>query len=325
MSGTAQTNTERRHAPPAALLIAGPTASGKSAIALAVAKELKGMIINTDSMQVYRDVPILTAQPDAAARAQAPHRLYGVLDAGEVCSAGRWLALAAEALAEARKCGMLPIFVGGTGLYFRALTEGLAPVSAIPEPVRRQARALYEELGGERFRARLAVRDPESAARLPPGDRQRLIRAWEVVTATGRPLAEWQAQNAAPLLSGPDLRLALMPDRDWLYGRCEARFDAMLAAGAVDEVKALQARGLPPDRPVMKALGVPQLGAFLAGECSLEAAVAAAKTATRRYAKRQMTWIKTQMISWNIISAQDSERLTEKIFTIIRENALTLR
>ncbi len=301
-----------------AILIAGPTATGKSAIALDVAEEVGGLIINTDSMQVYRDLHILTARPDAAALARAPHRLYGVLDAQEKCSVGRWLDLAKGALEEARSLGKAPIFVGGTGLYFKALEEGLSPLPPIPEELVAGASALYEEIGGEAFRDRLAVRDPVSAARLPGGDRQRLIRAWSVVEATGRTLSDWHQIKGKPLLTGPRVGVVLEPERDWLYARCNERFDAMMAAGAWDEVAALAARRLPHDLPALRALGVRPLMRVLAGDLPLEDAVSQAKTLTRRYAKRQMTWFRNQMMSWKHINTQDSISFRDKIFTHIR-------
>lgn len=308
-----------------AILIAGPTASGKSALALDVAQEVNGLIINTDSMQVYRDLPILTARPGAASLARAPHRLYGVLGAQEKCSAGRWLELAGAALEEARETGKTPIFVGGTGLYFRALEEGLAPVPPVPEDCQTRAAALYDEIGGPAFRAALAARDPESAARLPGADRQRLIRAWGVVEATGTPLSAWQKIKVKPLFTGPRLGFVLAPERVWLYQRCDARFDAMMAAGALDEVRALRARGLAPALPALRALGVRPLLRALDGELPLTQAVTEAKTLTRRYAKRQMTWFRTQMIAWRHIKMEELERIRDEIFTNIRTYFLTGR
>ena len=305
------------------ILIAGPTASGKSAVALKLAQALRGVIINADSMQVYRDLRVLTSRPTAEQEAQAPHRLYGVLGAEVNCSVGRWLELAKEALTESRREDWQPIFTGGTGLYFKALTEGLVQVPDIPNAVRQEARQLFAELGGVRFRQSLAERDPEAAARLPSSDRQRLIRAWEVVAATGIPLKDWQQTEAgAPLVAHP-IRIVLEPDRASLYDRCDVRFDRMIAEGGIDEVRSLMVRGLAPDLPAMKALGVPPLIAALEGKCTMDEAINTAKTATRHYAKRQMTWVRNQMISWNSISEQDSERIYDKIFSIIRENTLT--
>ncbi len=308
-----------------AILIAGPTATGKSALGLDVAEEVDGLIINTDSMQVYRDLPILTARPGAAALARAPHRLYGVLGAQEKCSVGRWLELAAQALKQARVLGKTPIFVGGTGLYFKALEEGLSPLPPVPDEIQARAAALFAEIGGEAFRAALAARDPDAAARLPSGDRQRLIRAWSVGEATGRSLSDWHQIKGKPLLTGPRLGLVLEPDRAWLYERCNARFDAMMAAGALAEVEALAARRLAPDLPALRALGVRPLMRSLAGDLPLEEAVSHAKTLTRRYAKRQMTWFGNQIMSWKRINTQDMESVRGKIFSFIRENILTGR
>jgi tRNA dimethylallyltransferase len=215
------------------VLIAGPTASGKSTLALALAEAFEGVIINADSMQVYRELEILTARPDRAALARAPHRLYGVLGAEPPCSAGRWRGLALDEIAAARRAGQTPILVGGSGLYFRALTRGLAPVPDIAHEVRSAATGLYQRLGGERFHALLVERDPAMAARLGPGDRQRLTRAWEVLEATGASLAEWQgAEPQGPGLEGPVATLLLEPPRAALYARCDRRFAAMVAAGA---------------------------------------------------------------------------------------------
>ncbi|MCA8931742.1 MAG: tRNA (adenosine(37)-N6)-dimethylallyltransferase MiaA [Rhodospirillaceae bacterium] len=277
------------------LVVAGPTASGKSALAADLAEELGGVVINADSMQVYRDLAILTARPDAAALARVPHRLYGVIDGAEACSAARWRDLAQVEIAKAQAAGLLPIVVGGTGLYLRALTGGLAPVPAIPSEIRAEALAMVETQGLAALRADLARRDPEMAGRLRPSDRQRLIRAWEVVVATGRSLAQWQADPAPP---GPAARwVIVLPERAGLYAACNARLHAMVAAGALEEVRRLAARGLDPDLPAMKALGVPDLAAHLRGEVTLEAAIAAAQQATRRYAKRQTTWLRTQVMA----------------------------
>jgi len=275
------------------VVVAGPTASGKSALALDLAEAHGGEIINADSMQVYRDLRVLTARPDAAAEARAPHRLYGVLDAAEACSAARWRTMALDAIAAARASGRLPILVGGTGLYIEALLDGIAAVPDIPPELRAATRALHAELGGAAFRALLAARDAEMAARLDPGDGQRLVRAFEVVEATGVSLAEWRRRpTAEPGLAGPVLRILLQPERAALYAACDARVPAMVAAGALDEVAALVARGLAPDLPAMKALGVRPFARHLAGEIDLDAAVAAVRQETRRYAKRQSTWFR---------------------------------
>jgi tRNA dimethylallyltransferase len=303
--------------PETPILIAGPTASGKSALALTLAEELGGIVINADAMQVYRDLRVMTARPTPADEARVPHRLYGVLDAAEPGSVGAWLAPAEEALAEARRIGRRPIVVGGSGLYFRALTEGLSPIPSIPASHREEARALHDQIGADAFRARLGAHDPDAAARIAASDTQRLLRAWAVFAATGRPLSQWQKLQGQPL-AGSAVRVVVEPDREGLYAAIEARLDAMVAGGGLEEVRRLLARRLDPGLPAMKALGVPQFRAVLEGEKSLEEAVEAAKTATRRYAKRQMTWFRNQMMSWERLISQDSERIKQEIFILIR-------
>lgn len=316
---------------PPVLIVTGPTASGKSGLALALARALSGVVINADAMQVYRELAVLTARPGPADCAAAPHRLYGLLPGAEACSAGRWRALALEEIAAARTAGRLPILVGGTGLYLRALTGGLVDLPAVPETTRRAARQRHQALGGETFHAELARSDPAMAARLDPGDSQRLIRAWEVLEATGRSLADWQDGGGAPLAPYRFARIVLQPPREALFAACDGRFRRMLEAGALDEVRALVALGLDPALPVMKALGVPELAAHLRGELDLEAAVAQAQQATRRYAKRQTTWLRTQLprdVSGNdpapvAINEQYSESLNQRIFNFIRALGLT--
>lgn len=284
---------------PEAVLIAGPTASGKSAVALALAERTGGVVINADSMQVYGDLRIITARPTLAEEARVPHRLYGHVDGDTDYSTGRWLDDARAALAAARTEGRLPIFIGGTGLYFRVLTQGLAAVPPIPEVIRTALRAEAEGLSDAALHRRLAARDADGAARLAPADRQRVLRALEVVEATGRPLAAWQqAQGPAPLSLERCARVVLEVKREVLRGRIDARFEAMMAAGALDEVAALAARQLPATRPVLKAHGVPALTRYLAGEMSREAAIAEGQGDTRRYAKRQVTWFRHQMEDW---------------------------
>ena len=282
-----------RSAPPV-LVIAGPTASGKSALALELADLCGGTIINADSLQIYRDLRILTARPDHTAQARVPHRLYGFLDAGERGSAARWRALALDEIAEATSAGRLPILVGGTGLYLRAIEEGLAPVPDIPAEIRQEAIELHRALGGVGFRERLARLDPAAAQRLFPGDKQRLVRAFEVVRATGVTIGTWQQQTK----SEPAYRfgtILLAPPRERLYAACNARLIQMFEAGALAEAKALAARRLDPSLPAMKAVGLPELLSHLRGDIPLDAAIAAAQRATRRYAKRQMTWFRHQM------------------------------
>ena len=324
---------------PPMVVITGPTAGGKSGLALALAEAFDGVVINADSMQIYRELRILTARPGADALARAPHRLYGVLPGREPCSAGRWRDMALDEIAAARTEGRLPLVVGGTGLYLRALAEGLAPVPDLPEAVREAARARHAELGGAAFHAELAARDPVMAARLEPGDSQRLIRAWEVLEATGRSLADWQAPSGAEAGTGPDgapdgtpaparlLRLVCLPPRPTLYAACDARLRAMVENGALEEVRALRALGLDPRLPVMKALGVRELGRHLDGTLSLDDAIAQTQQATRNYAKRQMTWLRTQTAPDGpravTLNEQYSKSFDPKIFTIIRRFLLT--
>ena len=287
------------------LVIAGPTGAGKSRLALELAAAHRGMIINADSMQVYRELRVLTARPSAEDMARVPHRLYGTISASEPCSAARWRRLALAAIEEAHGEGRLPILVGGTGLYLKALFEGLAEIPLIPPAVRTTARTRYGMLGGEAFRAELARRDPESAARLVPGDTQRLVRAWEVVEATGRTLPEWQRQARAKGDGHHYRTVLLAPPRAPLYAACNARFDTMMASGALDEVRALLALGFDPALPAMKSLGVRELARHLGGEWSLEQAVAKARQATRNYAKRQATWFRHQFAADLVLEEQN--------------------
>lgn len=309
------------------VIVAGPTASGKSGLALALAEALGGTVVNADSMQVYRDLAILTARPDTAATARAPHRVYGVIDAAEACSAGRWRGLAMAEIAAARAAGRVPILTGGTGLYLHALVDGLAAVPPVPAALREEARALHARLGAAAFHAAVAELDPEGAARLGVNDAQRLIRAYEVAKATGRPLSEWQRrrESSPPVMAAAVL---LLPPREPLYAACDARLVEMMGRGAVEEVRALRARRLPPHLPAMKAVGVPELAAWLDGRLSRDAAVAAAQQATRRYAKRQYTWFRRQMPETErlrklVIDAQFSESLLPEILPFIRQFLLT--
>lgn len=279
-----------------AVLIAGPTASGKSALALELAQTHDAVIINANSMQVYRDLRVITARPSSAEEARAPHRLYGHVDAAVNFSAGAWVADAAAVLAQARAQNRLPIFVGGSGLYFKALTRGLSAVPPIAPEVREAVRARLERHGVEALHAELAARDPASAERLKPRDRTRIARALEVVEATGRSLTDWHRDGLPPLLpSGHFSALFLEPDRDQLYARIDARFDAMLAAGALEEVVALAARRLDPLLPAMKAHGVPVLIRHLKGEITAEEAAVVGRADSRHYAKRQFTWFRHQL------------------------------
>lgn len=305
------------------IIVAGPTASGKSALALAVAREFGGVVINADSMQVYRDLAILTARPGAGDMATVPHRLYGFRDAAEPYSAALWRQAALAEIAAAHADASVPVLCGGTGLYLSALMNGIAEIPAVPEAVRAAAIALHREVGGATLRARLGERDPATAARLADGDTQRLIRAWEVVEATGRPLSEWQAQALAPPAELRFHVVVLMPERASLYAACDGRFQRMIEAGALDEVASLMARRLDPDLPAMKALGVPQLAAHLDGTLDLDSAIEQARRETRRYAKRQCTWFRHQLIADQFEEAQFSERVGQKIFLKIRPFLLT--
>jgi tRNA dimethylallyltransferase len=280
------------------VLIAGPTASGKSALALRLADQLGGEIVGADALQVYRDLRVLSARPTAADEARTPHHLYGFVDAAETWSAGKWLRQAQAVLNGVLARGGPAIVVGGTGLYFRALTQGLADIPAVPEPVRRRVRELHGRLGEAAFRKKLAEADPAAEARIAPGDRQRLVRALEVSEATGRPLSDWQAATTPVLAPGAWRAMVLEPPRGELYARCDARFAAMVGAGALEEARALLERGLDPRLPAMKAVGVRELGRHLNGDLSLPEAIALAQQETRRYAKRQLTWFRNQTPDW---------------------------
>lgn len=323
---TESTASHGRTASPV-LALTGPTACGKSGMALAVAERFDGEIINADSMQVYRDLHILTARPDAAATARVPHHLYGVLPASQACSAARWRALAEAAIADVLARGRLPILVGGTGLYLRALLQGLVTVPEIPAGVRRSVRDRQARLPPAQLHRQLAERDPVMAARLDTADTQRVARALEVVEATGRSLADYQAQPDAPPIAHPVHVVAALPPRAALYRRIEARLTEMVAAGALAELRALLDQDLDPALPAMKAVGVPQLADYLRGAAQYDAALAAAQAATRRYAKRQITWLRHQTVrdaaSASFVFAQFSKSLSPVIFNDIRAFLLT--
>ncbi len=288
-----------------AVLIAGPTASGKSALALELAQNTGGVIINADSMQVYRDLRIITARPTPQEEELVPHRLYGHVDAAVNFSAGAWVVDAARVLSDVRAQNRLPIFVGGSGLYFKALTRGLSAVPPVPAEVREAVRARLERDGVEALHAELARRDPVAAERLKPRDRTRIARALEVVEATGRSLSDWHRDGLPPLLpQGSFSALFLEPDRDELYARIDARFDAMLKAGALQEVERLAARKLDPLLSAMKAHGVPALMAHLKGEITLEQAATIGRADTRHYAKRQFTWFRHQLPEFSWVSPE---------------------
>jgi tRNA dimethylallyltransferase len=289
------------------VLIAGPTASGKSALALELAQTRDAVIINTDSMQVYRDLRVITARPTLEEEARAPHRLYGHVDAAVNFSAGAWVANAASVLDEARAQRWLPIFIGGSGLYFKALTRGLSAVPPIAPGIREAVRARLERDGVEALHAELAQRDPDSAERLKPRDRARIARALEVVESTGRSLTDWHRDGLPPLLPPGQFRaLFLSPHRDTLYARIDARFDAMLEAGALDEVAQLAARQLDPLLPAMKAHGVPALLAHLKGEITREEAAEIGRADTRHYAKRQFTWFRHQLPEFEWVKPEEA-------------------
>ncbi|MBV9556614.1 MAG: tRNA (adenosine(37)-N6)-dimethylallyltransferase MiaA [Pseudolabrys sp.] len=279
-----------------AVLIAGPTASGKSALALALAEQIGGTVINADSMQVYRDLHVLTARPSADEEKRVPHLLYGHVDAAENYSVGRWLKDAGQALQAVREAKRVPIVIGGTGLYFKMLTQGLAEVPPTPPQVRADYRARLASEGVAPLYAELGRVDPQSANRLMPNDSSRILRALEVMATTGRSLRDWHSEGMPPLIdAGKSAKVFLACERETLVSRIENRFDAMLEAGTLDEVRALAARGLDPLLPAMKAHGVPWLVRHLRDEISLETAAAGAKMDTRRYAKRQVTWFRNQM------------------------------
>ncbi len=281
--------------PPVAL-IAGPTASGKSALAIALAQAANGIVINADASQVYADIAILSARPSAQEMAQTPHRLFGYIDGAEPCSAARWAADARAEISRAHAAGQLPVLVGGTGLYIRTLIDGIAPIPDIDPDIRTSVRALPV---GEAYAA-LDQEDPAAAARLNAGDSARIARALEVVRSTGQSIAHWQAERVGGIGDAISLHpLILLPPRDWLIERCDRRFLVMLDNGAFDEVAALRARALAPALPVMRAIGVPEISAFLDGRVDHATMVAQGQSATRRYAKRQYTWFAHQPpVNW---------------------------
>ncbi len=282
-----------------AVLIAGPTASGKSALALRLAEQIGGTIVNADSMQVYRDLRLITARPNLEEEARAPHRLYGHVDAAENYSVGRWCRDVAAVLTECADEGRTPILVGGTGLYFKALIVGLAAVPAVPADIRAAVRGRLQSEGVGPLYGELVERDPATAQRLMPNDRSRISRALEVVLATGRSLTDWHREGMPPLIdTAGAVKVFVTCERGELVRRIEARFAAMLQAGALDEVRALAARELDPTLPAMKAHGVPWLIRHLRGEITLEEAAAGSVMDTRRYAKRQLTWFRNQMQDW---------------------------
>ena len=315
------------HLPGAVLALTGPTACGKSGMAVRIAEAFDGVVINADSMQVYRDLHILTARPGAPAVARAPHRLYGVLPATIACTAERWRTMAIAEIDRALAAGQLPILVGGTGLYLRALLQGLARVPDIPAAVRGSVRTRQRSRAPADFHAELAAKDPVMAARIHVTDTQRTARAMEVVEANGRSLAEYQAEPANPPIPQRVHVIAAVPPRAGLHRRIERRLETMVQRGGLDELRALIDRNLDPSLPAMNALGVRQLAGYLHGERDFDDALAAAQAATRRYAKRQYTWLRNQTVrdaaSATFIGAQFSKSLTPVIFNDLRDFGLT--
>ncbi len=275
-----------------AVVIVGPTGSGKSALAIRKAEEIGGVIINADSMQIYAELNVVTARPSFADMQKIPHRLYGVLSGREVCSAARWLEMAAKEIKTVWAEGKTPIIAGGTGLYIKVLLEGLSPIPDIPSEIRAKARSDAEEMGNEKLREKLALYDSETAEKFT--DKHRIIRAWEVLLATGKPHSYWRAKEGLKLVEAEWEKIKLEPERNDLYARCDARFLKMLEDGAVEEVNALLALNLSPDLPITKALGVPEISAFIKGESDRETMIAKAQQSTRNYAKRQLTWFRHQ-------------------------------
>lgn len=322
MEGISQNTMKKKATKRPAIFLAGPTAGGKSALALKIAEAAQGTVINADSMQVYRELRVLTARPSPNEEARVPHLLYGYRSGAEVCSAAAWAADARAALDKAWAEGRLPVVVGGTGLYFRTLLYGIAPVPDVPADVRLGVRARMKELGPEALHAELARLDPILAAKLNPTDRQRIARALEVALGTEKPLSAWQALPPVGGLLAEGhvdaLLLVLAPPRDVLYDRCNQRLAAMMVHGGLEEVRALLSLDLPADAPVLKALGVPEFHRHLAGELTFEDALTLAQTATRQYAKRQLTWFRHQFSHWPTGDAQFLESITQKKFSFIR-------
>lgn len=304
------------------VLIAGPTASGKSALAVRLGQMLPSVVINADSAQVYRDLRILSARPSDAEMGGVEHRLFGYIDGAEACSAARWAADAKAEIADAGGSGRLPILAGGTGLYLRTLLDGIAPVPAIDEAIRAEIRALPVDIAHER----LGRIDPEAAARLKPADTTRVARALEVAISTGRPLADWQAERVGGIADAIDLiPLILLPPRNWLFERIERRFGAMVDTGAIDEVRALRARRLDPALPVMRAIGVPEISAWLDGEIPHGGMVERGTIATRQYGKRQYTWFSRQPpATWPVANEKLHEDHIGRLAIKLHDHVLTV-
>lgn len=299
------------------LMISGPTAAGKSGLALALAEQGRGVVINADSMQLYSDLRVVTARPDPEDETRVPHRLYGVIDGSERASVAVWLSMVAGEVARARADGRLPIIVGGTGMYLQAALEGIAPIPEVPDDIHAACLAQLADQGGAAFRAELATLDQVTADRLFDGDSQRLVRAMGVARATGRPISAWQSDPHEGALSGTAVTVAVVPPREQTYQRIDDRFAAMMASGAVEEVELLLKRRLDASLPVMKALGVREIGAMLAGEIRRERAVELACRDSRHYAKRQMTWIRNNFNAEMTVMEKFSESIIQKIFSIL--------
>lgn len=295
-----------------AILIAGPTASGKSALAIRLAKDLSGVVINADSMQVYSDLRVITARPDAQEVEQAPHSLYGTIDGATACSAVQWAEMAMVEIERAWDKGLMPILVGGTGMYFKALLDGMVSIPPIDAAIRKKVRAEIAETGSEAMHAKLKALDAKAYERIEPADGQRIARAMEVALSTGKALSQWQEEpHSGPLTklddAGQIAKLVIDIDREKLYERCGQRLDKMVEGGALKEIQSLLDRDLDMSLPIMKALGVPSLSAYLRDEVTLQEALEAAKTQTRQFAKRQLTWFRNQFSAWDRVNAQLSE------------------
>ncbi len=306
------------------IIITGPTASGKSALAIDIAREFNGRIINADSMQIYSDLRIVTARPSAADEKIVPHSLYGILDGVQICSANIWRNMAIDAIETTFDDGLLPIICGGTGMYLKTLTEGMSYIPDINKDIRADIRSRLDEVGSLAVYDELAKIDPTMAARLNPADKQRVARALEVVMSTGRSLAKWQQDK--PIAPPEYLKfhiITIAPPRDILYDRCNKRFAKMLQYGALEEVKKLMQRNIKSSLPIMRALGVAPIISYLNNEISLKDAEIKACAMTRQYAKRQMTWINNNIISKKHINSQYSEKIIHEIFPFICENILT--
>ena len=301
------------------LIIGGPTASGKSKLALDLAEKLNGVIINGDSMQIYKDLHLLTAKPSKQDLQKIEHRLYGVLDLDEPCSVAKWQKLALKEIDDISRQGKTPIIVGGTGLYLNALVEGLSSIPEVSPKIRTQARKDYDQMGSQKFHDRLKEHDPTMGEKLPPEDRQRCIRAWEVFQETGKSISEFQgAKNREPIKHLNPIQIMILPDRGALNQRSEDRFDQMMEGGALEEVKALLQNHPQPNHPLAKAVGVPELTSYLRGEVTLDEAIELAKISTRQYAKRQSTWFRNQVKEAYVVDEVYSGEVLEEVLRFVK-------